>query len=307
MKINEYIDKIVCPQKKNKLKLNNNFLTNEIDSNIKYPILNEIPILIDEQSSFYKVSKIVDNFDKENKSKKILKYFLPNISLNLKSKKNFNKINKMLNKESKILIIGGGTIGSNSEIIIHSEKKYFIITTDIYYSKNVDIINDAHNLCFADKIFDCVIIQAVLEHVLEPHKCVSEIHRVLKDDGIIYAETPFMQQVHMKQYDFTRFTALGHLWLFKNFKELDSGPCSGPAMALAWAWLFFLRSFSNNKIFVLFLTFFGRLTSFFLKYLDYFLINKKGGYDAASGFYFIGKKADYVLKKYDLLKRFKGN
>ena len=46
MKINKYIDKIVCPQKKNKLKLNNNFLTNELDSNIKYPILNEIlPLL----------------------------------------------------------------------------------------------------------------------------------------------------------------------------------------------------------------------------------------------------------------------
>ena len=31
--------------------------------------------------------------------------------------------------------------------------------------------------------FDCVIIQAVLEHVLDPKRCVKEIHRVLKKDN----------------------------------------------------------------------------------------------------------------------------
>ncbi len=51
---------------------------------------------------------------------------------------------------------------------------------------------------------------------------MKEIHRVLKDDGIVYADTPFMQQVHEGAYDFTRFTLSGHRWLFKNFALLDS-------------------------------------------------------------------------------------
>ena len=36
-----------------------------------------------------------------------------------------------------------------------------------------------------------MIIYAVLEHVLEPNVVVSEIHRVPKDNGIVYAETPY--------------------------------------------------------------------------------------------------------------------
>ena len=37
--------------------------------------------------------------------------------------------------------------------------------------------------------------------------------------GIVYAETPFMQQVHEGAYDFTRYTVLGHRYLFKKFKQ----------------------------------------------------------------------------------------
>ena len=33
--------------------------------------------------------------------------------------------------------------------------------------------------------FDGVMIQAVLEHVLEPTRVVAEIHRVLKPDGLL--------------------------------------------------------------------------------------------------------------------------
>ena len=60
------------------------------------------------------------------------------------------------------------------------------------------------------KEIDLVIIQAVLEHVMYPNKVVSEIYRVLKNDGLIYSETPFMQQVHEGPYDFSRFTESGH-------------------------------------------------------------------------------------------------
>jgi hypothetical protein len=76
---------------------------------------------------------------------------------------------------------------------------------------------------------------------------------VLKDGGIVYAETPFMQQVHGSAYDFTRFTWLGHRRLFRKFKEIKSGTCGGPGMALIWSWRYFLRTFSiNPKIMILF-------------------------------------------------------
>ena len=146
----------------------------------------------------------------------------------------------------------------------------------------------------------------MLEHVLDPHRCVNEIFRVLKPSGIVYAETPFMQQVHMRQYDFTRFTHLGHRRLFRHFEEIKSGPTGGPGMALAWSYTWFLRSFATSSVMVYFLTFFAYLTSFFLKYFDYILINKPGGYDAASQFFFLGKKSKNLLSDKDLIKQFRG-
>ena len=111
-------------------------------------------------------------------------------------------------------------IGSGTDELYSS--KLQIVGTDVYFSPNVDYVADAHYLPFKDAILDGVIIQAVLEHVVEPQLVVSEIHRILKKNGIVYAETPFLQQVHEGAYDFTRFTVLGHRYLFKQFQRIDS-------------------------------------------------------------------------------------
>ena len=68
---------------------------------------------------------------------------------------------------------------------------------------------------------------------------------MLKGRGVVYAETPFMQQVHMGPYDFTRFTHSGHRRLFRRFEEVESGAVCGPGMALAWAYQYFLLSFAT--------------------------------------------------------------
>ena len=68
-----------------------------------------------------------------------------------------------------------------------------ITNVDIGTGDNVDIVADAAALPFKDGSFDAVVIQAVLEHVENAPKVVSEICRVLKADGIVYSETPFLQ------------------------------------------------------------------------------------------------------------------
>lgn len=159
---------------------------------------------------------------------------------------------------------------------------------------------------FEDNSFDGVIVQAVLEHVVDPNRCVEEIHRVLKPNGVVYAETPFMQQVHMGRYDFTRFTHLGHRRLFRKFEEVSSGPVCGPGMALAWSYQYFILSFVKRNAAKSLVKAFTRLTSFWLKYFDYFLIDKPGTFDAASGYYFIGTKSDRVLSDRELVTLYKG-
>jgi hypothetical protein len=135
---------------------------------------------------------------------------------------------------------------------------------------------------------------------------VDEIHRVLKQNGLVYAETPFMQQVHMGQYDFTRFTHLGHRRLFRRFDEVESGPVVGPGVALAWAYKYFLLSFATSRVARAILKNFAHLTSFYLKYFDHYLIDKPGAFDAASGYYFMGQKSDQTLSDRELTKLYKG-
>src|SRR5262249_2087721 len=154
--------------------------------------------------------------------------------------------------------------------------------TDLLFGPRTALVCDAHDIPFQNDSFDGVIIQAVLEHVVDPHRCVAEIHRVLKPSGIVYAETPFMQQVHEGRYDFTRFTHLGHRYLFKAFAEIDSGAACGPGMALAWSYNYFLLSLSSSPQVRNLLRLFGRFTSFYLRFIDSYLAKRPGVFDAAS-------------------------
>ena len=136
---------------------------------------------------------------------------------------------------------------------------------------------------------------------------MQEIHRVLKKEGLVYAETPFMQQVHGRQYDFTRFTQLGHRRLFRKFSLIYDGAVCGPGMALSWSWMYFLNSFSESKRIRSVLRVFAVVTSFYLKYFDYYLIKKTGTLDAASAYYFMGSKSDNSLSDHELLQSYRGS
>jgi hypothetical protein len=48
------------------------------------------------------------------------------------------------------------------------------------------------------------------------------------------------------------------------------------------------------------------MTAFFLKYADYHLIDKKASIDAASGFFFIGRKGGNILNDRDLIRYYRG-
>ena len=70
----------------------------------------------------------------------------------------------------------------------------------------VAVFSDAHDLPFAERVFDSVLCTEVLEHLHEPRRAFREIHRVLRDGGYAVLTTPFQYQAHQRPFDFFRFT-----------------------------------------------------------------------------------------------------
>lgn len=57
-------------------------------------------------------------------------------------------------------------------------------------------VQDATNLPYADKTSDAVIISNALHIMPNPEKALSEIRRVLKQDGILIAPTFTAEDLH---------------------------------------------------------------------------------------------------------------
>ena len=315
VKLSETVQRMLrCPICGAKLELcDEHYHCKNLQCNFLFPIISGIPILIDDNSSVFCIEDFVNHrtttfFSSQTKLEEAVKRFFPDISRNIKSRDNLHKLAKLLLEQSstpKVLVIGGSILGQGMEAIIAYPGIEFV-DSDAAFGPRTTLVCDAHCLPFADNSFDGVIVQAVLEHVADPWRCVEEIHRILKEDGLVYAETPFMVQVHGGRYDFTRFTHLGHRRLFRKFEEIGSGAICGPAMALAWSYKYFLLSFTTSRFLRKLIEVFARLTSFYLRYFDYLLIDKPGTLDAASGYYFIGKKSNRILPDKDLIKLYKG-
>jgi SAM-dependent methyltransferase len=183
---------------------------------------------------------------------------------------------------ARVLVIGGAVKGWGSEALYGDDLD--LITVDIYPSALTTMIADAHKLPFKDQVFDAVWIQAVLEHVLDPQTVVAEIHRVLKSDGLVFADTPFLQPVHEAPYDFMRFTSSGHRWLFRHFEEIQHGVTGGAGTMLLWAIRYFVRATTGSLRL-------GWLVCAPLFWLRFFDRDEVRHRDAACGFHFFGRKS----------------
>jgi SAM-dependent methyltransferase len=271
----------------------------------------DIPVLIDEEQSVFSIETFVRRqptfFYDSGRVATLLKKFVPNIGANLRSRPNYRSLRDRLivrGTRPRVLVLGGSILGYGMEALDTPEIE--LVETDVALGPRTKLICDAHSIPFEDQSFDAVIAQAVLEHVLDPFRCVAEIHRVLKADGWVYAETPFMQQVHGGAYDFLRFSYLGYLRLFRNFERVDSGAVAGPGTALAWSYEFFLLSFVRSRVMRNVIKAFARFSAFPLKYFDHLVIDRPAAYDAASGFYFLGRRSERVLPDRDLLTMYQG-
>ena len=217
------------------------------------------------------------------------------------SRQNIVRFRALLPAHPVVLMVGAGTMGAGCEPL-YEDQGVRQIGFDIYPSNLTQFVADTHQIPLADASVDGVVVQAVLEHVLEPAAVVAEIYRVLKPGGIVYAETPFMQQVHEGAYDFTRFTELGHRWLWRQFEEVERGVIGGPGLSLYWSARYFFRAMLRRRRLadVISLPLIG--FSIFDRFLS--LEHKIEG---ANGVCFLGRKIEQPLPREDLISLYLGS
>ena len=213
--------------------------------------------------------------------------------------RNVEALLSSLDPSSLILVVGGAEMGNGVEALYRGEPA--VIGFDIYGSALTHFIADAHQIPLRTGSVDAVLIQAVLEHVLDPPAVVREIHRVLRPEGLVYAETPFLQQVHAGPYDFTRYTASGHRWLFRAFDEIDAGAVAGPGTQMLWSVDHLVRGLVRSAAA-------GRLARLALSWLRLLdrLVPAEHALDDASAVYFLGRRAERELTPHELTRYYAG-
>jgi SAM-dependent methyltransferase len=199
-----------------------------------------------------------------------------------------------------VLVVGGGTAGNGIEAL-YADPRARVVAFDIYASPLTQFIADAHQIPLASGTVDAVIVQAVLEHVLHPDQVVAEIRRVLREGGLVYAETPFLQQVHAGPYDFTRFTSSGHRYLFRSFDEIAAGPVAGPGTQLLWSLDHLVRALARSELA-------GKVTRALFSWLRALdrLVPPEFAMDNASAYYFLGRRSDRDLTPHEIVDYYRG-
>jgi SAM-dependent methyltransferase len=265
-----------------------------------------VPVLIDHDNSVFSLDDVRNMAHVPGRSQRIARRIVPTISSNLTTANIYAQLQALVlqHPDPLVLCIGGGDGGEGFEHLPHPDIR--LISTDVAIMPHTDYAVDAHALPFPDSSFDAVVAQAVLEHVVDPVRCVAEMHRVLRPHGLVFAETPFLQQGHLGRYDFHRFTHLGHRRLFRMFTEIESGQVAAAGSALAWSLTYFFTSLTSSRRSRQLLYITGRFAFFWLKYLDRWIARTPGSWDTASSFYFFGRRAEEPISDRAVIAGYRG-
>ncbi|MFO0586035.1 MAG: methyltransferase domain-containing protein [Polyangiaceae bacterium] len=284
----------------------------------RYPVVRDVPIVIDEANSLFRIAECAATAHEvtsashpqtwTDRARAALRKLAPTAGENLAGEAMLRLLAAKLRAESprpRVLVIGGRTLGVGMKIFA-DDPAFDLAEADIAFGPRTNLVMDGGSIPFEDATFDAVIAQAVLEYVPDPFRVADEIHRVLRPRGWVYAESPFMQQVHGGAYDFFRFTHVGHRRLLRRFEEHRSGIACGPAMALSWSYRYFLRALADGRAYRTVSSMFANLTSSWLVAADSHIQERPGAYDAASAFYFLGTRSERALSDREILTYYRG-
>lgn len=120
----------------------------------------------------------------------------------------------------QVLDVGCG----NSEIKKFISENCNYIGLDYYYTSvewyksEPDLYGDAQSLPLKSESIETVVLLDVLEHLPGTEECLSEIHRVLTEKGLLILQVPYVYPVHDAPLDFYRWTRFGLNRLLEKYR-----------------------------------------------------------------------------------------
>jgi hypothetical protein len=175
------------------------------------------------------MKKIIGNPNRSNnnlieliKKTKINNYYL-------KNQKDFrDRILSEIDQNDHILDIGMAMRDKHKKI-----QSQILETLDVNdFGEYPDIICDiCSDISGLEKKYNKIICIAILEHVYDPFLAISNLKKMLKDNGIIYGYVPYLYYYHapndLKFQDYFRFSKDALAYLFKDFNDVELFPVRG--------------------------------------------------------------------------------
>jgi SAM-dependent methyltransferase len=105
------------------------------------------------------------------------------------------------------------------------------------------ILCDLTDIPRPDGTYDSILCNAVLEHVPDPERVMSELHRLLVPGGHVVIAVPFLQPLHPTPSDFRRYTGEGIEQLAERtgFRVVELRPVHSFAQTLGWLFWAYLE------------------------------------------------------------------
>ena len=259
----------------------------------EYTIIDGIPILLTEESiknidCFYSQKK-PDGTHKESQKNwrdKLLRLIEPPARIRMGDNRALKlaaawKQASITSTTPKPVVLTIGNLRmpkfSDSQKDVYDTYNKNSIKMDITVKRGVDLVADGYRIPFPDKYFDLVVAQASMKHLVNPHNFITEVKRILKPEGIFYAEFAYLLSFHRWPGDYFRFTPRGISELLTGFDIVDMGANRGASYTVAEILMLYcacLLSFNNHFLYSFFKYFFGWILHP-VRYLDFFLANNR--------------------------------
>jgi len=121
-----------------------------------------------------------------------------------------------------------------------------------YHNVKPDVVSNLNEkIELEDNVADTIVCISVLEHLCEPQVFLNECYRILKREGYLILQVPFMWWVHESPYDYFRYTPYGLKYLFEKsgFKVISIEPQAGIFTTLFLKFNYFTLRFTSIRFF----------------------------------------------------------